>query len=654
MARRPNYIYANQTGPYAGLGQSISNLGTALFGDPAQAMQKKQAESALAMQQLQMDKMRTDMATAAADRASQKQLETDLLAAMADKTGSMQTAAAAPMPSVTPPAPQPTSLQTTMTEESLANPALDQDYFAPLKTREAGMGHEEDYTRRPAINPETGRRPSTALGPYQLTQGTGERMGLPADQAAWTPEAQDAAIQKLTMSNVGDLQANDTPTTRANVYAAHHFGSGVAANMAQADYDTPMASLVSADQLTANPYLKDMTVGQWYEQAMSGGQFGVGLFGDEPAPTGAAATAGESPELSKTLHTGDLASIFGPEEETPTETAAEGGQEEQPPATATQAATPTSQVVSQTFNPTFTDADRLRLRAAPPDKKAETYNAIVAEKRKEFDAAQKAPETQGGMQFLGYDANHQPVWGKIPGYKDPGVSTPYDEALKAYITKGMETRDASTQQAQKVVNILDATRPLIESYKKTGMGGETQLGWEQLKKRFGWASDAAAGEALASMNQQLSLLMKPAGAGSVSDYEQKLYKQSAPGLTNTPQGNMLMLEIMSRVAQRTIDDNNAWVDWVSDPANQGNPRGFKLAERPLFTQEEWDHIMQVANAPAGGGGAATGTPDGGAAAQSAPGSSMQNPMGRMSPEEASKLPLGTWFTGDDGVVRRKR
>lgn len=62
--------------------------------------------------------------------------------------------------------------------------------------------------------------------------------------------------------NMQELQSSGFEATGRNVYLAHHFGAGGARSLLRADPNVPVASVVSAQVIQQNPYMRGKTVGQ--------------------------------------------------------------------------------------------------------------------------------------------------------------------------------------------------------------------------------------------------------------------------------------------------------------------------------------------------------------------------------------------------------
>ncbi len=120
---------------------------------------------------------------------------------------------------------------------------------------------------------------STATGRYQFTAGTWAdvmrkhpELGLTAD-GRLDPTQQELAIRAFTADNANILMGSGIEPTAGNLYAAHFLGAGSALVVLRASDVVPMSDLVSPSVIKANPFLADMTAGQFraWSQRKGGG-----------------------------------------------------------------------------------------------------------------------------------------------------------------------------------------------------------------------------------------------------------------------------------------------------------------------------------------------------------------------------------------------
>lgn len=150
------------------------------------------------------------------------------------------------------------------------DPTLDA-YFGAIRAAESG-GNDA------AKNPN-----SSATGRYQFTSGTWNglmqqhpELGLTAEGRT-DPAQQERAIRAFTNDNIGVLRGKGISINPGNLYASHFLGAGGATNVLGQSDDTPMSAAVSSDVIEANPFLANMTVGQfkqWTAEKASNGHGG--------------------------------------------------------------------------------------------------------------------------------------------------------------------------------------------------------------------------------------------------------------------------------------------------------------------------------------------------------------------------------------------
>lgn len=130
-------------------------------------------------------------------------------------------------------------------------------YYAAIKQAESGGD----------ANARSGT--SSASGHYGFTDPTWERLVRNYPSAGLNiagkndPAQQERAIRLLTAENERALMAAGIPVTNASLYAAHFLGAGVADDVLKAPDGAAVAGLVPREYLKANPFLADMSVGEF-------------------------------------------------------------------------------------------------------------------------------------------------------------------------------------------------------------------------------------------------------------------------------------------------------------------------------------------------------------------------------------------------------
>jgi hypothetical protein len=130
-------------------------------------------------------------------------------------------------------------------------------YFASIRSAESG-GNDN------AKNPK-----SSATGRYQFLKGTWNDLverypdaGLTKDGRG-SPDQEEIAIRLFTRENARVLSGNSVPTSNANLYAAHFLGVEDAVDVLTAPDTDLVSEHVPGKVITANPFLKGMTVARF-------------------------------------------------------------------------------------------------------------------------------------------------------------------------------------------------------------------------------------------------------------------------------------------------------------------------------------------------------------------------------------------------------
>ncbi len=115
------------------------------------------------------------------------------------------------------------------------------------------------------------------------------------------PDISGRAAQALDRENAAALQNAGVPVTEATLYAAHHFGPQKAVAFGRASMDTPMSSILTADQMRANPYLQGKTKAQalanWSQRAGLDGGADIGQIASGAQQQAGAAMSDQGIEI---------------------------------------------------------------------------------------------------------------------------------------------------------------------------------------------------------------------------------------------------------------------------------------------------------------------------------------------------------------------
>lgn len=182
------------------------------------------------------------------------------------------------------PSPAPSEVQ--------ADPGI-ANYFASARQAESGGN---DLARNPN---------SSATGRYQFIDSTWRglmeqypQLGLTWDGRT-DPAQQERAMQQFTSDNAAVLQRAGIPVDGGSLYAAHFLGAGGAVNALSQPDQTPMAAVVGEGVVKANPFLANMTVGDFRNwSAQKGGTASGGI------PVSQSAQGGMNSEVAAILAEG--------------------------------------------------------------------------------------------------------------------------------------------------------------------------------------------------------------------------------------------------------------------------------------------------------------------------------------------------------------
>jgi hypothetical protein len=290
-------------------------------------------------------------------------------------------------------------------------------------------------------------------------------------------------------------------------------------------------------------------------------------------------------------------------------------------------------------------------------------NAVLAETRRQHDI-QAVPDVIRSLEAAGY----------VKGTPE------FQEALRKILTRDRTESAGTVALAQAGVKELTQRTNAVES-------GQAQLGlinqiealatnpnvpqgrlanWELEGRRIASAlfpgfntEGIREGEALRALSNRITLSLRQTGdgagmPGAMSDADRNFLQQSAPNLTNTREGNMLLLRIMRETEQYRLRSNTEAIRYLREsPAAFGglaDHMGQWMQANPMSavvpthaaTREEAARVL-------GSEGGRQGAP----AAQRGAGSAAADAsLPVLTPDQAERLPPGERFRGTDGIARR--
>jgi hypothetical protein len=373
--------------------------------------------------------------------------------------------------------------------EGATDPTLDA-YFKSIRAAESGGN---DAARNPN---------SSATGRYQFTEGTWNGLAQTHPELGLTPEGrtdpvqQERAIRAFTNDNIGTLRGKGLPINPGNLYASHFLGAGGATDVLGLDDNTPMVSAVSPEVVQANPFLADMTVGdfkQWTASKAGNGQGGYAAPmepQDPNSPSGA--------PIASTASTSGL-----PDRET---------------------------MLALFRNP--------------------TTRGFAQELVTASQAGMAPPKPSGEMvKFLEAQAN--PAFAKFlednAGGTTVNVNSGSDDFYTAADKKRGEDFVATEVSGTKAASNLAQLSRLEQLLEAAPQGMEG--GWKGFVGQFGIDSEGLDDiQAAQALINSMVPDQRPPGSGTMSDADLALFKASIPAVINQPGGNATIIQTLRGIA----------------------------------------------------------------------------------------------------------
>jgi hypothetical protein len=102
---------------------------------------------------------------------------------------------------------------------------------------------------------------------------------------------------------------------------------------------------------------------------------------------------------------------------------------------------------------------------------------------------------------------------------------------------------------------------------------------------------------LRSLTNAMAVLQRAPGSGATTDFEMRLFMQAVPRLGNTRDGNLRLIEIGRRLAQRRIEEAAIWRRHAGEPELMDRINALP----PVFSESDERFLSQdavpVSNAP---------------------------------------------------------
>lgn len=371
---------------------------------------------------------------------------------------------------------------------------------------------------------------SSATGIYQFTKDTWNDLrqkrpdlGLTEDGRI-DPKQQESAVRAFTTDNARQLSRSGVKVNPGSLYAAHFLGAGGAVNAFAQPDETPMTSVVNPEVAQANPFLGDMTVGDfkaWAAQKGGGGAQGASAVSQgqsgQPMPHSAPQAAQGSLLPPREV----MSALFQSRETRPLaiELArnAQAAQQGDPEAA-------------------------LKLRKLQAEVQAlENPQSKMTDDQREYDAARQQ----------GYQGTLQDwiIQGKKAGATSVNVGTgePGDGELRKSLDKAEGDQWSGYKQAAATSGANQQDFAVLDELMKVAPQGPLT---GRLAQAFPGVS--SAGDAFQSIVMRIAPTLRAPGSGATSDIEYEGMLRSLPSLRNRPEANAMINQIMKEKANLNV------------------------------------------------------------------------------------------------------
>lgn len=503
------------------------------------------------------------------------------------------------------------------TPVSLAPPSMDATPAIAPSALARGLSGSDDVTGR-IVQAESGGDPaaknprSSASGPGQFIDSTWldvvkrnkpELAGRPDNEllAMRTDPKQAQLSREMTAAyareNNDRLDKAGLPVTPGSTYLSHFAGPGGAQRILTADPNAPVATVMSQQAITANPFLRNMTVGQirqWADTKMAGGGGPVPAPPGGPRPFGYEGNTSQQPPGPpiQMAQAGGVPAIPGqaqaqmpprPDElrgMPPRPVAPPAPRPMQPPDPLAGVPPQIRAAIEQGLNHSNPEIRRqaaaigMQYALRPPEKPhfATVDGRVIAVDPRSLKSQDVTPP-DGGFRPL-VDPAERAKFGISPQDTKPyqigpngKIYTPPGGTSVSIDNRGENkfAEKAAGHQAERFNKIVEAgmdahvmTADLqalkdIGTRITTGKTAEFKAAIGPYAEMFGVKiDDLDDAQAYKSIVAKLAPRMRVPGSGATSDYEMRQFLEALPGLGKTPGGNEIIGNTLQALAEHRM------------------------------------------------------------------------------------------------------
>lgn len=446
-----------------------------------------------------------------------------------------------------------------------------------------------------AVNPR-----SSAAGAFQFTDPTWTglmhqhpELGLTADGRT-NPQQSETAAKQLASDNIAYLLAHGVQNpTEGDVYLAHFAGPAAAARAANADPSSSIASILSQQQIAANPNVQGMTAGGLRDWAAGKMGSPVQQAQAQPVAQPQGAPMGFGQPAASMPSMGALAAVLSdPRVNDQTKSLAGSlmGNQLQMGLLAQQEQLRQADPLYQSeINERNMQAQALQQRMNAPQRPtgytllpANQAQALGLDPKKAYQVGPDGKIGEIGNSGVNVTLNNGPTTSEFQKKSDDAAA----DRLGGYVAEG----NAAPAMIGQLRQLSDLSRSI-----GTGKGAQFTAAVGPYAQALGInVKGLDETQAFTAIVDRMAPQMRPVGSGSSSDTDVRMFMNSLPRLSNTDRGNQIITGTMQAlqknkmqaadIASQAQRGQISWQDAESQIRSLPNPyEQFKKAHADLVS-----------------------------------------------------------------------
>ena len=185
-------------------------------------------------------------------------------------------------------------------------------------------------------------------------------------------------------------------------------------------------------------------------------------------------------------------------------------------------------------------------------------------------------------------AGRTPV--RTPPVQVNNMPNPGDTPRARADTATLTDMQRSATEARQIISLFDRAEQAVRRTPE-GQGAQLLPVIGQTARALGIEiAGTAEAEVLRSLTNSMAVLQRAPGSGATTDFEMRLYMQAVPRLGNTRDGNLRLIDIGRRLAQRRIEEASIWRRHAGEPDVMERIEALPR----VFTENDTRFLMQDA------------------------------------------------------------